>query len=126
MKTSVILKYGFLIIATLKTWRQCFVKLTVSVPPTLNFILINAHPTARERIVGWYHTGPKLYRNDMKVHDLIRKYCPNPVSRNIISPYEETNGYHYFNLGLSFYINFMYFLGPGYCGCQAVRSEVAN
>ena len=35
---------------------------------------------ARERIVGWYHTGPKLHRNDMAIHELIGKYCTNPVS----------------------------------------------
>lgn len=34
---------------------------------------------ARERIVGWYHTGPKLHRNDIAVHNLISKYCSNPV-----------------------------------------------
>ena len=34
---------------------------------------------ARERIVGWYHTGPKLYRNDMKIHELIGQHCANPV-----------------------------------------------
>jgi len=30
---------------------------------------------AKERVVGWYHTGPKLHPNDIKVHDLIKKYC---------------------------------------------------
>lgn len=34
---------------------------------------------AREHIVGWYHTGPKLNQNDIEVNDLIRKYCPNSV-----------------------------------------------
>ena len=29
--------------------------------------------------MGWYHTGPKLHRNDIAVHNLISKYCPNPV-----------------------------------------------
>ena len=36
--------------------------------------------TAREKIVGWYHTGPKLHQNDVVINDLIRKYCPNSVS----------------------------------------------
>ncbi|CAG5097272.1 Oidioi.mRNA.OKI2018_I69.XSR.g15004.t1.cds [Oikopleura dioica] len=31
---------------------------------------------ARERIVGWYHTGPKLKANDMKIHELIQKHMP--------------------------------------------------
>jgi len=34
---------------------------------------------AREKIVGWYHTGPKLYQNDIAINDLIRRYCSNSV-----------------------------------------------
>ena len=34
---------------------------------------------ARERIVGWYHTGPKLNQNDISINELIRKYCQNSV-----------------------------------------------
>lgn len=34
---------------------------------------------ARERIVGWYHSGPKLYTNDIKINELFRKYTPNSV-----------------------------------------------
>ena len=34
---------------------------------------------ARERIVGWYHTGPKLRGNDIAINDLVRNYCPNSV-----------------------------------------------
>lgn len=34
---------------------------------------------ARERVVGWYHTGPKLYQNDIAINELVRKYCPNCV-----------------------------------------------
>ncbi|XP_054165063.1 26S proteasome non-ATPase regulatory subunit 7-like [Oppia nitens] len=34
---------------------------------------------AKERIVGWYHTGPKLQQNDIAVNELIRKYCQNSV-----------------------------------------------
>lgn len=34
---------------------------------------------ARERIVGWYHTGPKLHQNDIAINELIRRYCPNSV-----------------------------------------------
>ena len=30
---------------------------------------------AKERIVGWYHTGPKLHPNDIAINDLLRKYC---------------------------------------------------
>merc|ERR1719233_1940097 len=28
---------------------------------------------AKERVVGWYHTGPKLHQNDILINDLIRK-----------------------------------------------------
>jgi len=34
---------------------------------------------AKERIVGWYHTGPKLHQNDILINDLIRNYCPQSV-----------------------------------------------
>jgi len=34
---------------------------------------------AKERVLGWYHTGPKLHQNDILINDLIRKYCPNSV-----------------------------------------------
>lgn len=34
---------------------------------------------AREKIVGWYHTGPKLNQNDVAINELIRRYCPNSV-----------------------------------------------
>lgn len=34
---------------------------------------------AREKIVGWYHTGPKLHQNDQIINDLMRKYVSNSV-----------------------------------------------
>ncbi|KAI0237026.1 26S proteasome non-ATPase regulatory subunit 7 [Lamellibrachia satsuma] len=34
---------------------------------------------AREKVVGWYHTGPKLHQNDVRINELIRRYCPNSV-----------------------------------------------
>ncbi|XP_023954789.2 26S proteasome non-ATPase regulatory subunit 7 [Bicyclus anynana] len=34
---------------------------------------------AREKVVGWYHTGPKLHHNDVAINELIRRYCPNSV-----------------------------------------------
>lgn len=36
--------------------------------------------SAREKIVGWYHTGPKLNQNDVAINELMRRYCPNSVS----------------------------------------------
>jgi len=34
---------------------------------------------AKEKIVGWYHTGPKLHPNDIKINDIIKQYCPDSV-----------------------------------------------
>ena len=34
---------------------------------------------ARERIVGWYHTGPKLQRNDISINELMREYHPDSI-----------------------------------------------
>ncbi|XP_046550530.1 26S proteasome non-ATPase regulatory subunit 7-like [Haliotis rubra] len=34
---------------------------------------------AREKIVGWYHTGPKLHPNDVAINELVRRYNPNSV-----------------------------------------------
>lgn len=34
---------------------------------------------ARERIIGWYTTGPKLKHNDIQITELLRNYCINPV-----------------------------------------------
>jgi len=35
--------------------------------------------TAKEKVVGWYSSGPKIKPNDIAVHELMRKYTPNPV-----------------------------------------------
>ncbi|KAA3671340.1 26S proteasome regulatory subunit N8, partial [Paragonimus westermani] len=34
---------------------------------------------ARERIVGWYHSGPKLCPSDITINELFRKYASNSV-----------------------------------------------
>ena len=34
---------------------------------------------AKEKIVGWYHTGPKLHQNVVAINELIRQYCPNSI-----------------------------------------------
>ena len=56
---------------------------------------------AKERIVGWYHTGPKLHPNDIAINDLLRKYCSQSVlviidanPRNIGLPTEAYKGYY--------------------------------
>ena len=34
---------------------------------------------AREYVVGFYSTGPKIRANDLQLHELMTKYCENPV-----------------------------------------------
>jgi 26S proteasome regulatory subunit N8 len=34
---------------------------------------------AKERPVGWYHSGPKLRASDLTIHELMGKYCQTPV-----------------------------------------------
>jgi 26S proteasome regulatory subunit N8 len=34
---------------------------------------------ARETIVGWYSTGPKIRAGDLDANELIRSYCPSPI-----------------------------------------------
>ncbi|KAM1020173.1 hypothetical protein ACFX13_042197 [Malus domestica] len=34
---------------------------------------------AKEHVVGWYSTGPKLRENDLDIHGLFYDYVPNPV-----------------------------------------------
>lgn len=34
---------------------------------------------AKEHVVGWYSTGPRLRENDLDIHELFRDYAPNPV-----------------------------------------------
>lgn len=46
---------------------------------------------AKERPVGWYHSGPKLRSSDFKIHDLFRKYSPSPVLV-IIDPVTDAPG----------------------------------
>ncbi|PIL24386.1 hypothetical protein GSI_14139 [Ganoderma sinense ZZ0214-1] len=34
---------------------------------------------ARERMIGWYHTGPKLRASDQEINDLLKKFIARPV-----------------------------------------------
>ena len=34
---------------------------------------------AKERIVGFYSTGPKIREADLDIDELFRRFCPNPV-----------------------------------------------
>ncbi|XP_060848241.1 26S proteasome non-ATPase regulatory subunit 7-like [Rhopalosiphum padi] len=39
---------------------------------------------SREKVVGWYHTGPKLHQNDIAINELVRQYCVNNTSVMVI------------------------------------------
>ncbi|KAK9248509.1 maintenance of mitochondrial structure and function-domain-containing protein [Lipomyces tetrasporus] len=34
---------------------------------------------AREKLIGWYHTGPKRQSADLEINDLFKRYTPNPL-----------------------------------------------
>lgn len=34
---------------------------------------------AREKLVGWYHSGPKLRASDLEINELFKRYTPNPL-----------------------------------------------
>jgi len=45
---------------------------------------------ARENVVGWYSTGPRIREADLAVNELFRKYTPNPALVIIdVAPKEE-------------------------------------
>lgn len=34
---------------------------------------------AREKLIGWYHTGPKLRSSDLEINEVIKRYSTKPV-----------------------------------------------
>ncbi|KAL9620108.1 MAG: hypothetical protein Q9160_005314 [Pyrenula sp. 1 TL-2023] len=34
---------------------------------------------AREKLIGWYHSGPKLRASDLEINELFKHYTPNPL-----------------------------------------------
>ncbi|KAF8312386.1 Mov34-domain-containing protein [Clavulina sp. PMI_390] len=34
---------------------------------------------ARERMIGWYHTGPKLRSSDQEINEVFKRFIPRPV-----------------------------------------------
>lgn len=34
---------------------------------------------AKEKLIGWYHSGPKLRSSDLEINELFKKYTPNPL-----------------------------------------------
>lgn len=34
---------------------------------------------AKEKLIGWYHSGPRLRQSDLAINELFKRYCPDPV-----------------------------------------------
>ncbi|ODV94701.1 hypothetical protein PACTADRAFT_43384 [Pachysolen tannophilus NRRL Y-2460] len=34
---------------------------------------------AKEKLIGWYHSGPKLKQSDLKINELFKKFTSNPL-----------------------------------------------
>ncbi|RCK65080.1 26S proteasome regulatory subunit RPN8 [Candida viswanathii] len=34
---------------------------------------------AKEKLIGWYHSGPKLKSSDLKINEVFRRYTPDPL-----------------------------------------------
>ncbi|KAI9834493.1 MAG: proteasome regulatory particle subunit [Phylliscum demangeonii] len=34
---------------------------------------------AREKLIGWYHSGPKLRASDSEINEVFKRYTPNPL-----------------------------------------------
>uniref|UniRef100_A0A1I8GVE4 MPN domain-containing protein n=2 Tax=Macrostomum lignano TaxID=282301 RepID=A0A1I8GVE4_9PLAT len=47
---------------------------------------------AKERIVGWYHSGPRLCQNDIGINELIGKFCVSGSPVLVIVSIKETEG----------------------------------
>jgi hypothetical protein len=56
-----------------------FIRSLFPVTPSHNCRLPFAFTPARERMIGWYHTGPKLRASDQEINDLFKKFIAKPV-----------------------------------------------
>ena len=34
---------------------------------------------AKEKMIGWYHSGPKLRSSDLEINELFKRYTHNPL-----------------------------------------------
>lgn len=34
---------------------------------------------AKEKLIGWYHSGPKLRQNDLRINEVFKTFTPNPL-----------------------------------------------
>jgi proteasome lid subunit RPN8/RPN11 len=61
---------------------EMFKKVNGSFPHSSSLSPSHTHPsplTAREKLIGWYHTGPKLRASDLEINEVIKRYTPKPV-----------------------------------------------
>lgn len=65
----------------LHTWQQLPAGASAQAPAHSDRPPTTARPScaARERIIGWYHTGPRLREADIDISELIGRYCDNPL-----------------------------------------------
>src|SRR5688572_6525244 len=82
-KTTRIARRGFWTTTTSRGCTRCSRRLTVRC--SLRFSkargdrLTGAFLTAKERLIGWYHTGPKLRAADQEINDLFKQFIARPV-----------------------------------------------
>lgn len=43
------------------------------------YTLLILSTIAKEKLIGWYHSGPKLRPSDLEINELFKRYTPNPV-----------------------------------------------
>lgn len=78
---------------------------------------------ARERLIGWYHSGPKLRASDLKINELFKRYTPNPLLVIIdVQPKEAgvpTDAY----FAVDEIKDVRYWPATLYCACSPVADE---
>lgn len=42
-------------------------------------VCLFSSPSAKERLIGWYHTGPKLRASDQEINDLFKRFVARPL-----------------------------------------------
>ena len=50
---------------------------------------------SKERVMGWYHSGPKLRINDIAINDIVSMYCTDPILVMILAQPKELGEINY-------------------------------
>ena len=73
-------EHGFWTISILKGCTRCSRRWMVSLfQPWIQKVGFGTCILARERMIGWYHTGPKLRASDQEINDLFKWFIAKPV-----------------------------------------------